>query len=137
MNEPTRKKLSLNQQSAWLLFAKLAGFALSFLLPLLIVRYLAQDKVGVYRQVFLVITNAVAILPLGFSMSAYYFLNREPERRPAAIFNILLFNFLTGGLACLALFLYPQLLGKVFQNEEMTRLAPLVGVVIWLWIFST
>jgi len=89
--------------------AKIIGFAFSFVLPLLIVRYLLQDEVGHYREAFQVITNAVIILPLGFSMSAYYFLARETERRGAAIFNILVFNFIAGGLACLALCLYPQL----------------------------
>lgn len=137
MNETTEKKNSLTKQSALILFAKIAGFALSFLLPLLTVRYLTQEKVGVYRQVFLVVMNAVAILPLGFSMSAYYYLNREPQHRPAAILNILLFNFCAGGAAFLTLFFCPQLLGNLFQNAELTALAPLVGVVVWLWIFST
>lgn len=132
-----QNKPSLTNQSAWLLFGKVVGFAMSFLLPLLTVRYLTQDMVGVYRQAFQVIVNAVSILPLGFSMSAFYFLNREPEKRPKAIFNILLFNFVTGGLACLALFVYPQLLGNIFKSDEMTRLAPTIGVVIWLWVFST
>ena len=64
------KKTSLREQSAWLLVAKVIGFAFSFALPLLIVRYLTQDAVGHYREAFQVITNAVVILPLGFSMSA-------------------------------------------------------------------
>lgn len=133
--EPTTD--SLKQQSAWLLAAKIIGFAFSFMLPLLIVRYLEQEQVGHYREAFQVITNAVIILPLGFSMSAYYFLARERERRGAAILNILLFNFVVGGLACLGLYLYPQVLGNVFQTDEMTQLAPKIGVVIWIWIFST
>jgi O-antigen/teichoic acid export membrane protein len=128
---------SLKAQSAWLLFAKATGFVFSFLLPLLVVRFLTQEMVGVYRQVFQVIATVVAILPLGVSISAYYFLSREvAERRAAAIFNILIFNFLVGGAACFALFAYPQILGNIFQNAEITRLAPLIGVVVWLWIFS-
>ena len=123
-------------QSAWLMAAKTVGFILSFILPLLVVRYLTKDKVGVYKQVFLVVTNAVSILPLGFSMSAYYFLNREPEKRAFTISNILLFNFFTGGAAALTFFLFPQLLGNLFENDQMTQLAPRIGVVIWLWIFS-
>lgn len=132
-----RPVASLRQQSAWLLTAKVIGFAFSFMLPLVIVRYLAQEQVGHYREAFQVITNAVIILPLGFSMSAYYFLGRETERRGAAILNILLFNCVVGGLVCLGLFIWPQLLGSVFQTDEMTRLAPKIGVVIWIWIFST
>jgi len=135
-NEKNEKKDSLKKQGAWLMFAKTVGFVFSFLLPLLVVRLLDQHQVGVYRQSFQVIVNAIAILPLGFSMSAYYFLNRETERRGAAIFNILLFNFVVGGAGCLALFLYPQFLGNIFQSADMTRLAPRIGIVIWIWIFS-
>ncbi len=130
------KTTSLKSQSAWLLFAKTVGFFFSFLLPLLVVRLLDQHQVGLYRQAFQIIVNAIYILPLGFSMSAYYFLNREQERRGAAVFNILVFNFVVGAFACLALFLYPQFLGNIFQSAEMTRLAPNIGVVIWIWIFS-
>ncbi len=128
---------SLKEQSAWLLVAKMIGFACSFMLPLLIVRYLSQDAVGHYREAFQVITNAVIILPLGFSMSSYYFLARETERRGKAILNILLFNFVVGGLACLVLAIFPQAIGNIFRSEELTALAPRIGVVIWIWIFAT
>lgn len=128
---------SLKEQSIWLLLAKVVGFVFAFILPLLVVRLLSQDQVGVYRLSFLVIVNASAVLPLGFSMSAYYFLNREKDRRGAAVLNILLFNFVIGGLACLTLGFFPHLLGGIFQSAEMTRLAPKIGVVIWIWIIST
>ncbi|MBE7517125.1 MAG: oligosaccharide flippase family protein [Chloracidobacterium sp.] len=132
------EKRSLKEQSAWLLAAKIIGFGFSFVLPLLIVRYLPQQEVGHYRAAFQVIANAVVLLPLGFSMSAYYFLARESqERRAASILNILVFNFFVGGLACLALNLYPRIIGDVFQSEALTELAPKIGVVIWIWIFST
>ena len=131
------KSASLKSQSAWLLFAKVVGFAISFTLPLLVVRFFTQEQVGIYRQVFLVITTANAILPLGFGASSFYFLSRETVRRPSVIFNTLLFNFTIGAIACLTLYFFPQLLGNIFQSDELTRLAPKIGVVIWLWIFST
>lgn len=138
MENQAKEKLSLRKQSAWLLFAKVVGFGFAFLLPLLTVRFLTQEKVGIYRQVFQVIANAAVILPLGISMSAYYFLARETgERRASAVFNILIFNFFVGGIACLTLYFYPQLVGNIFQSEEITALAPKIGVVIWLWIIST
>lgn len=128
---------SLKQQSAWLLGAKVVAFAFSFILPMLIVRYLSQENVGLYRESFQVITNAVILLSLGFAMSAYYFLARETARRGAAILNILIFNFVVGGIACLTLSLFPQIVGSIFRSDELTRLTPLIGVVIWLWIFSS
>ena len=138
MSKPEAATQSLKQQSAWLLVAKVIGFGFSFVLPLLIVRYLSQEEVGHYREAFQVIMNAIVILPLGFSMSSFYFLARETaDRRGAAILNILLFNFVVGGLACLALYTYPELIGNIFKSPELTRLGPLIGVVIWIWVFST
>ncbi len=131
------KTISLREQSAWLLIAKIIGFGFSFMLPLVVVRYLPIDAVGHYRESFQVLTNAVVILPFGISMSAYYFLARETERRAASILNILLFNLIVGGLACFTLYLFPQILGNLFRSNEMTGLAPEIGVVIWIWIFST
>ncbi|HQZ96568.1 MAG TPA: oligosaccharide flippase family protein [Pyrinomonadaceae bacterium] len=135
-NEDTKTQ-SLKEQGAWLLVAKIIAFGFSFALPLLIVRFMPLNEVGHYREAFQIITNALVILPLGFSMSAYYFLAREKERRGAAVLNILLFNFVVGGLAALTLFLYPQLLGGLTRSEELTRLGPAIGIVIWIWIFST
>lgn len=136
MKKQDEKIQSLKTQGAWLLAAKIVAFAFSFALPLLIVRYLTQETVGLYRESFQVITNAVIILPLGLSMSAYYFLARETARRASAILNILIFNFVAGGLACLVFFAYPQLLGNIFRSDELTRLAPEIGVVVWIWIFA-
>jgi O-antigen/teichoic acid export membrane protein len=129
-------KPSLKVQSAWLLVAKTIGFAFSFLLPLLVVRYLDQTQVGIYRQAFQIVTTMVAILPFGFSASAYYFLSREEKDRPYIIFNILLFNLVIGGGACLLLAIFPQIPGAIFQDSELTRLAPKIGIVIWLWVFA-
>lgn len=137
MNDNPPKKISLKSQSAWILSAKIIGFGFSFLLPLLVVRFLNKDEVGTYRQVFLIIINANAIFTLGFGMSAYYYLPRETSRRSAVIFNTLLFNFVMGGLVCFALGLFPSLVGSIFQSEEITRLAPKIGIVIWFWMFSS
>ncbi|MBC7795928.1 MAG: oligosaccharide flippase family protein [Pyrinomonadaceae bacterium] len=133
-----QKTRSLTEQGAWLLAARLIGFAFGFALPLLLVRRLDQTSVGLYKQAFLTIATTAGILPLGFSMSAFYFLSREDElNRKRTVFNILLFNFLVGGIACLVFNLFPNLLGAVFQSVEMTRLAPVIGFVVWFWIFSS
>ncbi len=137
MSEAVAPIQSLKSRSAWLLAAKVIGFGFSFMLPLLIVRYLAQDAVGTYREAFQVIGNAIVILPLGFSMSAYYFLARETERRGAAILNILLFNFFVGGFACLLLQFFPQIVGNIFHSEHLASVTPIIGIVIWIWMFST
>lgn len=134
--EETVRTTSLRTQSAWLLLAKVAGFFFTFLLPLLTVRFLTKDDVGTYRQVFQIIANAAAILPLGISISAYYYLSRERENRAAAVFNILLFHGFVGVIAFAALAVFPEIPGRLFNNPELVALSPKIGLVILLWIFS-
>lgn len=128
---------SLTSQGAWLLFAKVIGFGLSFALPLIVVRTFGKHDIGIYQQVFFVIVFISGILPFGVSMSAFYYLSREKELKPYYIFNILIFNFVMGALAFVVLNLYPQILGNWYKDEQMTQLAPQIGLVIWLWVFST
>ncbi|MCW5957531.1 MAG: oligosaccharide flippase family protein [Pyrinomonadaceae bacterium] len=130
------RSTSLTGQSIWILTAKVIGFGLNVVLPILIVRFLSQTDFGTYKQAFLFVGNAVVILPIGFSMSAYYFLNRRPEKRTQTVLNILAFNFLLGGLACVAIITAPRVVGVIFHNDRLTEHAPLIGLLIWLMIFS-
>ena len=137
MNEVEEQQSSLTVRATWYLFAKVSAFAFSFVLPLLLVRRLSQHEFGVYKQVFLVVGTAMTILPIGFGMSAFYFLPREGERRGQIVFNILLFYAIMGGLACFALIFYPTALAAIFNEPEFSGYAPLVGLVILLWVVSS
>jgi O-antigen/teichoic acid export membrane protein len=138
MTEATRQPESLTKRAFWLMLAKTLAFAFAFALPVLLTRTLDQTEYGLFKQVFLVVGTATAILPLGYSMSAYYFLAREQEarRRGQVVLNILLFGALVGGGAFLALVLRPSLLTAVFREPVLEAYAPLVGALILLWIFS-
>ena len=127
---------SMTARAAWLLSARMLSFLFSFALPLLLVRRLSQHEFGMYKQVFLVVGTAITTLSMGFGMSAYYFLPRERERQGQIVLNIVLFHTVVGGLVCLALFLYPQLLAAIFQNSELTLYAPFIGLVILSWIVA-
>lgn len=129
--------LSLTVRALWLLIAKVFAFSLSIALPLLLVRRLSQQEFGLYKQAFLVVGTALALLPVGFQMSAFYFLPREKDRQGQIIFNILLFHLLMGGLGALVLVLFPQLLTKIFHSAELVHFAPIIAVVIFFWVFSS
>jgi O-antigen/teichoic acid export membrane protein len=120
------------------MFAKGAAYVLGFALPLVLVRRLSQHEFGLYKQVFLVVSTAITVLPLGFSLSAYYFLPREAEeKRGAVVLNVLCFNLAMGAAAFLILLLRPTLLASLFGSQELTAYAPLVGLVVVLWLTST
>ena len=125
-------------RAAWIMSARTAAFVLSFGLPLLLVRRLDQTSFGLYKQVFLLVGTAVNVLPLGFHMSAFYFLPRETERRGEVVFNILLFHVLVAGAACLAFVLRPTLIASLFPgSQELVAYAPALGVVLLLWVVSS
>ena len=136
MAESTPQSGSLTARAFWLISAKTLAFVFGFALPLLLVRRLSQRDLGLYKQAFLVVTTAAGVLPLGFVTSAFYFLPRESERRPAVVFNILIFNTLVGGAALLVLLARPGLLGAIFNSPALVPYAPLIGLLILLWIVS-
>ena len=130
---------SLTVRALCLLIAKTLAFVFAFALPVLLTRSLSQNEYGLFKQVFLIITTLTALLPLGFGMSAYYYLPREQDlaRRGQVILNILLFNLVMGVVACLVLAFRPNLIGAIFRDPAMSSYAPLAGVVILLWLFSS
>jgi O-antigen/teichoic acid export membrane protein len=135
--EPPAQAGSLTAAALWLALGKLVAFALSFAVPLLLVRRLSQTEFGLYKQVFLIISTAVAILPLGFAGSAFYFFPRQPTRKAQALANILLFHTAVAGLACLILVLYPESLAMIFNATELVDYAPLIAPVVFFWVVSS
>ena len=125
---------SLTSRVCWLTLAKTAGFAFSLALPLLLVRRMDPQQYGLYKQVFLIVTTAMVVLPFGFQMSAYYFLPLQPERQREIVAHIMLFNTAVGVLAFLALFCYPPLLCIVFGGTELVSYAPWIGLTMLFWI---
>lgn len=128
-----QRKSSLTIDASWLLIARTISFVFSLALPLFLVRHLDQVEFGVYKQTFLVVNSLVMMVPLGFGMSALYFLPREPEKQKQTVFNILLFNSFAGGLVCLAFAIHPPILGLIFGGPEMIPYARAIGVIILLW----
>jgi len=134
MSAAPSKGGSLAVRVCWLTCAKTAGFAFSLVLPLLLVRRMDPEQYGLYKQVFLAVTTAMIVLPLGFQMSAYYFLPLKPDKQRATVANIMLFNAAVGLLASIALLCYPSLLVVIFRGPQLLPYAPWIGVAILFWI---
>lgn len=136
-DQPGPAAPSLGAQALWLLTARGIAFAFSIAQPLVLVRTLSQADFGLYKQVFLVIGTASTVLPLGFGMSAFYFLPRERQRQSAIITNIIVFHFAIGMALAVVLALAPGLLAWVFNSPEFTPQAQLIAIVVLLWTVGT
>ena len=128
---------SLTINAAWYLGGKTLAFAFNFALPLLLVRRLSQQEFGVYKQVFLVVGTAITLLPMGFGLSAFYFLPRERERKGQIAFNIAVFYLIAGLLGYVVLLIRPDLLGSIFHSAELMEYAPMIGFVALLWMVGS
>jgi O-antigen/teichoic acid export membrane protein len=121
----------------WLLSARLAAFVLTLLLPIILVRVFSRTQIGTYRQIFLVVGTAINVLPLGFTMSAFYYLPRERERRRGLIvMNIVVFLAAVGLLAGAVAAFFPAVIGLVVGSNALEQYTPLIGITIFLWLFS-
>lgn len=129
-----RAPVSITQSAFWLVLAKTAAFAFSFIVPLFLVRHMSQTEFGLYKQTFLAVNTAITLFPLGFAMSAFYFLPQESSRRNAVVLNILLFYVFIGLAAFAALAARPEIIATVFNASDLTEYAPLIGAVIAVWV---
>lgn len=128
---------SMADSAMWLIAAKTAAFAFSLAVPLLLVRELTVREFGVYKQLFLLLDTAIAILPLGFAMSAFYFFPREPARRAEVVWNILFVHLLMGALGGAVVAVFPGLPATVLNSPDVTAHAPAIGIAILLAVGSS
>jgi len=137
MSAPSSQHSSLTVRTIWLITAKTVAFAFTVAIPLLLVRRMPQHEFGLYKQIFLVINSAVTMLPLGFGMTAFYFLPREEHCRNHTVFNIVLFTTAVSALFGALLSLFPSLLIVLFKEPAAVEFAPWIGVLIVLWVVGS
>src|SRR5262245_6685078 len=133
----TERTASLSTQAFWLLVAKTVGFAMTMALPLVLVRSLSQADFGSYKQAFLIVGTAMTVLPLGFGMSAFYFLPRDRGVHAAVVMNILLVHTAVGGAAAAVLVAWPGVLTTLFGTNALAPYAADLAAVVVTWTVAS
>lgn len=137
MIETVNSENVLTKRAAALTLARTIAFAMSFVLPLILVRTLSQMNFGLYKQVFQILTSAVALPGLGLSTSAYYFMPRKPDKKAQIAMNVLIFYFLVGTVIAILFAVYPGWVLLVFKEGELMPYIPLLGLACMLWLLSS
>lgn len=132
----TAEPRSFLGQTLWLVAAKGIALVLALLLPLILVRRLDPEQLGLYRQSFQILTTTLALLCLQVSATAYYFTPREPDRKPQVALNVLVFYFVVGAIVALVFSLFPRWVVPVFNGDGLVPVVPLIGMTILLWIIA-
>ena len=116
---------------------KTIAFAFTVAIPMLLVRRMAPDQFGLYKQIFLVVNSAVNMLPVGFAMTAYYFLPREERYRSHTIFNIMFVTTAVGVLCGAVLAAAPATLVVLFGEATAVGFARPIAAVVVLWVVGS
>ncbi len=127
----------LTKRAAALTVARTIAFVMSFALPLVLIRTLSQMNFGLYKQVFQILTSAVALPGLGLSTSAYYFMPRKPDKKAQIAMNVLIFYFLVGAVIAVLFAVYPGWVLLVFKGGELMPYVPALGLACMLWLLSS
>lgn len=119
-----------------LMSGRALGFAVSFCIPVVLVRIFDQAEFGAYKQLFLIYSTLYGIAQLGMAESLFYFLPLAPREGGRYTLNSLL--VLAGaGVACLALLgTTGSSISHGLNNSELSRHIPLIGIYLLLMLAS-
>jgi len=119
-----------------LMSGRALGFVAAFAIPVVLVRVFAQAEFGTYKQLFLIYTTLYGIAQLGMAESLYYFLPSAPAQRGSYVLNSLVVLALAGLICLAALSVNAAALGQWFNNPELGRYVPLIGVYLLLMLVT-
>ncbi len=135
--EPAAAKVGSTFGPAFLLMSgRTVGFAVSFFIPVVLVRLLDQTDFGTYKQLFLIASTLYGIGQLGMAESLFYFLPLSPRHGARFVTNSLL-ALVLGGLGCFA---FLELLGgdvaRWLSNGALSAYTPALGLYLAFMLAS-
>ncbi|HEY6099593.1 MAG TPA: oligosaccharide flippase family protein, partial [Anaeromyxobacter sp.] len=110
-----------------LMLARLAGAALTFVVPVVLARVLVPAAYGTFKQAWLVSQTLALVLPLGLTQSLYYFVPREPALRDRFVAQTLWAMTVLGGVAAALLLALGPVIAARFDNPELAANLPWIA----------
>jgi O-antigen/teichoic acid export membrane protein len=112
------------------------GFVSTFMIPVVLVRFLDQAEFGTYKQLFLVYATLYGIAPIGMAECLYYFLPMDAARAGRFVANSVLALLATGALCLLLLVVGNHALADGMENPSFAAHATLLGLFVMLTMMS-
>lgn len=130
------KPASINKQALTLIFGRGLASSFTFLIPIVLARYLAPAEYGTYKQIFLVYSSLFMVLPFGIIQSLYYFVPKEPERMRTYLVQAFLFLQGSGLIALLFLAFFGKSISRYLNNPDLEPYLFQMGLFIFLMLSS-
>jgi O-antigen/teichoic acid export membrane protein len=110
-----------------LMCGRSAAFAVTFLIPVVLVRTFDQATFGTYKQLFLIYGTLFSIAQFGMAESLYYFLPNNPKRAGKLGANSTLLLGILGLICATALTWQAHRISGWLKNPELEPFLPWLG----------
>ncbi len=127
---------SLTKQAGVLMVGQLVAMPLTFLVPLIMVRYFSLQEFGYYRQLILIVNSIIPVIGLGISQSLLYLIPKEPQSSSYIISQSILIQTLCSFFFVLGFYIYRREIAALFNSDELYLYLPYIAVFMSLWIIS-
>lgn len=119
-----------------LMSGRTIGFIAAFMLPVVLVRVFTPAEFGTYKQLFLIYSTLYGIAQLGMAESLYYFVPTNPHVAGRYASNAVLMLSGAGTLCLLIVWSASGLVAGWFNNPELARYLPAIGIFLLLMLIS-
>jgi len=120
-----------------LMTGRTLGFAVSFCLPIILVRIFDQAEFGTYKQIFLIYGTLFGIVQLGMSESLFYFLPGAVRDGGSYVVNSALVSAAAGLVVLVLLTAASETIAGWMSNPALAPLIPLLGLFTLLMLAAS
>ena len=125
---------SLTKNAATLIVANGLKYAVGFILPIILVRWMSQGEYGTYQQLILISNVGSTVMMLGLPASVYYFYKRS--HAPTLIAQTQIILAISGIVTAIGVVVLAPILAQKLHDVRLTKLLPLFAMYVALNIFS-
>jgi O-antigen/teichoic acid export membrane protein len=119
-----------------LMSGRTLGYAVLFLVPIILVRLFNQEEFGTYKQVFLLYGTILNLAQVGMSESLFYFIPGSSEEAGRYVCNSILVLGGIGSFVGILLYVGGDTIAGLMNNPELASLMPLLAVFLVLTLAS-
>jgi O-antigen/teichoic acid export membrane protein len=119
-----------------LVVGRAVGFAVAFLIPLVLARVFDQATFGAYKQLFLVYATLFGLAQLGMAESLYYFTPRHADRAGRYVANALMTLAVCGAASMAVVPLVADRVGGLGETADARAGVTWLGVFLALMLPS-
>jgi O-antigen/teichoic acid export membrane protein len=123
---------SILKPTLLLMSGRCVAFAVTFLIPVILVRTFDQASFGTYKQVFLIYSTLYVIAQFGMAESLYYFLPGNPRSGGRLTVNAILTLAAVGTICAVALTVGASYIARWIGNPAVAAFLPALGVYLAL-----